>query len=175
MEETKTIFKWWWGWTPEKIETWLEEKEAGGWHLDSIGGNLTVFRFTKKEPRKVSFSADFQTSPKDEYQHIYKDSGWNLTANKGPWYIWSQEYQSKKPEAFTDNDSLVARMNRLLLFIGIILCSQVGALNPMLIALDRQRSLFTSIIAGVYFAGFAFLIFVGLKILMAKRRLKKQG
>lgn len=33
MSEVKRVIKWWWAWSHEMIENWLEDMEAQGWNL----------------------------------------------------------------------------------------------------------------------------------------------
>ncbi|NRF90914.1 DUF2812 domain-containing protein [Paenibacillus frigoriresistens] len=37
MNEIKKVFKWWSASQSEKIEYWLEDMEAQGWHLLRVG------------------------------------------------------------------------------------------------------------------------------------------
>jgi hypothetical protein len=121
MKETKTAWRWWWGWNPEKIENWLEEMEQKGWNLVSIGFAYIVFKFEKGESRKIRYCVDYQINVNDGYFGLFDEDGWELVGDKiAPWYIWRKTYENERPDIYTDTKSLIERNNRLLKTVGIL-------------------------------------------------------
>ena len=121
MRETKTAWHWWWGWNPEKIENWLEEKEIEGWHLLKADVAYIRFKFEKGESRKVRYCIDYQLNVQNNYFELFKEDGWELMGEKFvPWYIWRKPYDDERPDIYTDTKSLIERNNRQLKTVGII-------------------------------------------------------
>lgn len=122
MNETKTVWRWWWGWHPEKIENWLEEMEQDGWHLAKVDVNYLRFKFEKGESRKISYCVDYQLNVQENYFQLFKEDDWELVDDKNvPWFIWRKPYQDERPHIYTDTKSLIERNNRQMWTVGILL------------------------------------------------------
>lgn len=124
MSQTMRAVKWWWGWEPEVLESWLEKKEAEGWHLFNMNAQI-VFHFVKSEPKKIRYCADYQSTINPEYKTILQDAGWELVYKSVGWYIWRMEYTSDRPEIYTDAESLLGRYKRLMVILGVIAAMEV--------------------------------------------------
>jgi hypothetical protein len=121
MNDIKTAWQWWWGWNPEKIENWLEEKEKDGWHLVKVGFGYIQFKFEKGESRKMRYCVDYQINVQDNYFELFKEDNWELVDDKiVPWYIWRKPYEDERPNIYTDTKSLIERNNRQLMTVGIL-------------------------------------------------------
>ena len=122
MNEIKTVWHWWWGWNPEKIEDWLEEIELEGWNLFQVDFNHIRFKFEKGESRKMRYCVDYQEDVDENYFELFKEYGWEL-ADDGilPWYIWRKSYENERPSIYTDTISLIERNNRQLWIVGILI------------------------------------------------------
>lgn len=125
MNEIKKVFKWWSASRSEKIETWLEDMEAQGWHLLRVGQGGTWFVFQKGVPRKMSYCVDYQTKIDRNYMGIFEDAGWEKIFTIAGWYIWRKSYLDSKPAIFTDIDSLIERNNRLLGVFSVLFATQI--------------------------------------------------
>lgn len=109
----------WFGWFTEKVESWLENKAAEGWHLIKADRMLNRFHFKKGAPKQVRVCADYPAEASDEYKTIFQDSGWELVCHGLGWYIWQAEYTGdERPEAFNDPEPLIERNNRLLIILA---------------------------------------------------------
>lgn len=111
---TKRVFKWWWAWKAEKIEEWLERQAAGGWILESCSLAGIVFHFRKGNPMQIRYSVDYLHKPAPDYERVLADDGWNILTMGGSWYVCCKEYDGKRPELYTDIQSLIERNNRLI-------------------------------------------------------------
>lgn len=132
MKETMKATKWWWGWEPEKIENWLEEMEAQGWHVDYGIGLGTTFFFTRGEPRKMRYCADYQNKVTSEYSRIFHDVGWELVYSHMGWYIWRMPYEEERPEIYTDMGATVDRNKRLMLMLGVVGMLQILVIGSLI-------------------------------------------
>ncbi len=174
--ERKRVFRWWWSWNAEKTAAWLEKMAADGWMLERTNFNMTVFYFLRDHPRRMSFCADFQSSGITEYKTFILDAGWTLVMEAGGWFLWAREYawDEEKPAFFSDTDSLVARNNRVLLLMGVILISQFAAFQVIVRRLMESPSPFMVGLSIVYFLIFGLLGYAVVRTLQENRRLKKQ-
>jgi hypothetical protein len=172
MSESKTRFKWWWGWKAHRIEQWLEAQEAAGWNLERAGGIGVFFTFRKGEPRRVAYRVDYQTEHDDDYIQLFEDAGWSLAGSGSGWYYWRQAYDNDKPEIYTDVESLIGRNRRQMRILAILLAIQIPVMNSVY---SRADSPLGGALAVVHFSvmmGLAFAIF---RFMQANRRLRARG
>lgn len=116
--DTQIRWCFWLSWLPDKVETWLEEQAAAGWHLVKADRWLNRFHFRRGEPRKVRYFVDFPARVDDEYKFIYNDAGWEHVAEAIGWHVWRAAYEGdQRPEAFNDPEPLIERNNRIALVL----------------------------------------------------------
>ncbi|MDF2534844.1 MAG: hypothetical protein K0R18_1001 [Bacillales bacterium] len=115
MKILKTSWYLWWGWNPEKVESWLELMEEKGWNLYQVDMMATRFKFKKDESKKVRYCVDYQSNIESQYIKIFNDDGWELVwSDDFGWYIWKKVYINERPSIYTDYISLIDRNNRLI-------------------------------------------------------------
>ncbi len=157
-----SVFKWWWAWDYEIIEDWLESMEAGGLRLIETRLDGTMFCFEKCDPAKARYCIDYQSKLTPEYLAIISDDGWKLHQIGLGWYILRKEYETERPELYTDFEGLLTR-NRTLLTVMII----ISAIELLCIGNlvwnaykfpDSGNLAFVSIFIAATMAFFAFII-----------------
>ncbi len=173
MNESKKVFKWWWGWNPGKIETWLEAEELKGWNLTHINPLGLLFTFRKGEPRRIAYCIDYQSQDKADYRQLFHDAGWSLICMGMGWYYWGQAYSGEKPVLFSDNESLIDRNRRQIWLLSVISLVQLpGLMNILLVSAQRPKPFYR--IAALFQGGvFLLLLLVLIKFLIANHRLKR--
>src|SRR5690606_10982946 len=119
MRTTKRVVKLWSGARPEKMEAWLERMEAAGWNLVRVHWGGVKFTFEKGTPSTVRYCIDYRMESDAEHIYLLEDAGWELMLNHSGWFIWRKPYEGRKPELFTDIDSLLERNKRMLRLYGI--------------------------------------------------------
>ncbi|WP_042164428.1 DUF2812 domain-containing protein [Paenibacillus gorillae] len=173
MSELKSQFKWWGGWEPDKIESWLEQREADGWQLVKVKGNGVRFQFQKGEPRKIRYCVDYQNKIDQAYISLFEEAGWELMykgATNG-WFIWRMAYEGdQRPEIYSDIDSLIERNKRFSTTLTVLLIIQF----PILLANNSMVSRFPYVLI-VYIVLCSFLFYGIMRINAANRRYKEQG
>ncbi|QNU65944.1 DUF2812 domain-containing protein [Ruminiclostridium herbifermentans] len=116
------IFKWWWAWNYEKIESWLESMENSGLRLVKTKFKGVVFYFENCTPTKARYCIDYQDKLTPEYISIINDAGWKINQIGMGWYVLRKQYEDERPELYTDFDALIARNKKLLrIMIGGLL------------------------------------------------------
>lgn len=125
----KVRWYFWWGWSTQKLESWLEKEARNGWHLVHADRWLNRFHFEKGPAKQVRICVDYQSGePTDEYWTLFEDAGWEAVAQDLGYYIWRTEYEgAARPEIFSDVDSLIQRNRRLMGMLGLILLLQIPA------------------------------------------------
>jgi hypothetical protein len=172
MNSTKSVTKWWWGWNPEKIEDWLEQMEAEGWHLYNATGIGVRFHFVKEEPRQVRYCADYQGNISPEYKRIFQDAGWELVFSNIGWYIWRMEYSGERPNIYTDIDSIIDRNKRLIVVLGVITVIEGFALTAM--GATSTDHFNTTPLLAMYGVVFSFIGYCIYNLLAYNNRLKEK-
>ena len=115
MKTIKTVWFFWWGWSPDNMENMLERMEATGWKLFQVDFSGIRFKFTRGQEEKARYSVDYQPAADDDYLTLFEEDGWQMKwTGAGGWYLWRKPYTSERPEIFTESSSLIERNNRLL-------------------------------------------------------------
>lgn len=105
---------------PSDYENWLEGMAAKGWHVSRFRQwNSMIMIFTRAEPRKYRFVYDLQVSPRQDYFSMYEDFGWEYLGRMASAHIWRIPYEEERPEAFSDNESLVKRNRRSIVAVSV--------------------------------------------------------
>ncbi len=117
---------------PSDYENWLEDLAKKGWNIDKIG-QFSSFKmdFHLTEPKQYRYVFDLNAFPKQDYIATYEQFGWEYVGKMSSCFVWRKEYTDKRPESFSDLDSLVKRNKRVrnavtaclvFLLVGILAC-----------------------------------------------------
>ena len=127
MENMKTIRKWFWVWSFDKEEEWLNEMALNGWVLKSIG--FCTYHFERCEPGE--YSVRLEMHPYDEpYLEFMKETGAEYVGRMMMWIYFRKKIADGPFDLFSDIDSKISHLNKisqlltlfggLNLFMGII-------------------------------------------------------
>ena len=110
MENRKTISKWFWVWSFEKEEEWLNEMAMNGWVLESVG--WCKYHFVRCEPGE--YSVRLEMHPYDEaYLSFMKDTGAEYVGRMMMWIYFRRKTADGPFDLFSDIDSKIAHLNRI--------------------------------------------------------------
>ena len=171
--ETKRVFHLFGAWNDSKEEAWLRRMAKEGWHLEKIGP--FTHRFRKGEPADIVYRMDFQVGKFDqkEYFGIFRDAGWEYLGRSGVFYYFRTPAGGGNPEIFTDKASRIAKYQRILLLMFILL---IPLFNTSTNVLARHGSgTFWIIIRAVQAVVTLFLVYGLVRILVQIGRLKKSA
>lgn len=105
---------------PAEFEFWLEKLASQGWNIDRIGQWSSIrLQFTKTSPKKYRYVYDIQTNPKNDYQATYEQFGWEFVGVMASCHLWRMEYSGERPEAFSDQKSIVYRNNQVVRAVSV--------------------------------------------------------
>jgi VIT1/CCC1 family predicted Fe2+/Mn2+ transporter len=91
-----------------------------GWNIDHIGQwSSVVMTFNRSEPKKDRYIYDAQVFPKKEYKPTYEQFGWEFVGQMASCYIWRKEYFDKRPESFTNHESLETRNKQVVSAVSV--------------------------------------------------------
>jgi len=98
---------------PEDFEKWLEKMAAEGWHIERVRQwSSMLMIFIKGEPKKYRYIYDLRAVASKDYISTYEQFGWQYLGRMASVYVWRMEYKDKRPEAFTDKESITSRNYR---------------------------------------------------------------
>ena len=105
---------------PSDYENWLERMAAEGWHINRFRQwSSIVMTFRRGEPKKYRFVYDPQVSPRKEYIATYEQFGWEYLGRMASAHFWRMEYEGERPEAFSDQESIVRRNRRTIAAVSV--------------------------------------------------------
>ena len=105
---------------PSDYENWLERMAAEGWHINRFRQwSSIVMTFRRGEPKRYRFVYDPQVSPRKEYIATYEQFGWEYLGRMASAHFWRMEYEGDRPEAFSDQESIVRRNKRTIAAVSV--------------------------------------------------------
>jgi|LGVF01.2.fsa_nt_gb hypothetical protein len=172
-----TKFRWWWSWSSDKFENYLEEMAAKGYILGSTGFGMMFLTFDQKEPQNIRYCVDYNNRYTEEYELLLEDDGWLCKGSSSGWRVWAKKFENKRPNLFTDTSSIVERNKRLLKFLFVILMAQlsIAVINYSSISHSTQglKSPFGSTVAVLYTFVIVMLIYSIIRILGHNKKIRK--
>lgn len=100
---------------PSDYETWLEKLAIKGWYPKKLNQWSTLIMvFEKSDPMKYRYVLDLQTTYEADYVKIYEEFGWELCGKIANTFLWRMKYNEKRPESFSDEQTLQERNNKFL-------------------------------------------------------------
>jgi hypothetical protein len=166
---TQRKFKWFWAWQDDKEEAWLAEMARQGWHLLKVNGP-GFYTFLEGKPGNYAYRLDFQSDRKldrHEYLGLFADSGWEYLGNMSGWHYFRKPVRpGGSAEIFTDNESKIAKYNRLMLY----LLSMAPIYLVIFVSLPDPDSIFQVMLAALLWAS---LLLYGIVLIFLARRINK--
>ena len=105
---------------PSDYENWLERMAGEGWHINRFRPwSSIVMTFRRGNPKKYRFVYDPQVSPRKEYIATYEQFGWEYLGRMASAHFWRMEYEGERPEAFSDQESIVKRNRRTIAAVSV--------------------------------------------------------
>ncbi len=124
MESRKTIRKWFWVWSFEKEEEWLNEMALNGWVLENV--DWCTYHFVRCEPGE--YTVRLEMHPNDEsYISFMKDTGAEYIGRMMMWIYFRKTTEKGSFDLFSDIDSKISHLDK----IGKML-SVVGGANLLI-------------------------------------------
>lgn len=131
MKDHKTAWRWFWPWEDDKEGHWLEQMASQGWHWRQ---GIICYKFDRGEPTQLRYRLDYHTNRKDmdEYLSIFRDAGWERVREYSGWQYFRTS-DPAAPEVFTDAASRIAKYQRLLGFLLLVMMPLLLCNLPTLI------------------------------------------
>ena len=111
-------------------------------------------------------------TPRKAYKATYEQFGWEYLGRMSSVYIWRKEYKNERPEAFSDNESIIKRSRRTVAAISFSLISLIIALVAQFTFFFISKPLTSSKLVQLGFGitlCSIFIILLGLIMLKIKR------
>ena len=163
---------------PSDYEDWFEQMASEGWHINKIKQwDSVLMRFRRGIPKNYRFVYDPQVSPRKDYIPFYEQFGWEHLGCMASAHIWRMEYDSERPQAFSDQEGLADRNRRNLtaasvsffFFVAAVLALSLSAKysSGTLSVADRNQLIYAAIFFGLIALGIGFFM-----VQMWKNRLR---
>ncbi len=117
MENRITIRKWFWVWSFEKEEDWLNEMAMNGWVLDSV--SYCTYHFVRCEPGE--YSVRLEMHPYDEaYLSFMRETGAEYVGRMMMWIYFRKKTADGPFDLFSDIDSRIRHLDRIGKVLAVI-------------------------------------------------------
>jgi len=117
MESRKTIRKWFWVWSFEKEEEWLNEMALNGWVLENVG--WCTYHFVRCEPGE--YTVRLEMHPNDEsYISFMKDTGAEYIGRMMMWIYFRKKTEKGSFDLFSDIDSKISHLDKIGKMLSVV-------------------------------------------------------
>ena len=133
MESSQTIKKWFWVWSFEKEEDWLNEMAMNGWVLESV--SMCSYHFVRCEPGE--YSVRLEMHPYDEaYLSFMRETGAEYIGRMAMWIYFRKKTTDGPFDLFSDIDSKIHHLDKIGKFLAAVgganlLIGIVNTLSPV--------------------------------------------
>lgn len=136
MSETKRIFRWWWVWSFEREEAWLNSMALEGWTLERVF--LCFYWFVRTEPGAYTIRLEMH-EPEEAYLTFMKETGAAYVGRVFQWIYFRKKVEYGPFDLFSDIDSRMEHLKRiarmlLILTLANLVIGVVNLSNPLNIA-----------------------------------------
>ncbi|QXE03285.1 DUF2812 domain-containing protein [Terribacillus sp. DMT04] len=138
MAEIKKVRKWFWAWSDQREEVWLQKMAQEGWQLERYSWFTYYFKATS--PTKLVYRLDYQIGLQNqEYFQLFEDDGWEYVTGFGGWLYFCKESDgSDKLEIYSDSVSRAYKYVKVANFVLFILLMQLFAWLPLSAAMPES-------------------------------------
>lgn len=165
-----------WIWNFDKEEVWLNRMAAQGWALVAV--HAPRYEFEESAPGEYAVRLELldnwpTTQESARYIGFVEDTGAEYIGSVLRWVYFRRKVAEGTFDLFSDIDSRIRHLNRMLLMIGVVDIALVpSVVNIWRHYFDAPRpiNLFASIFCS---AAFAFLAFGVVRLFLKRRKLKK--
>lgn len=171
------IHKWFWAWSFEKEENWLNEMAGRGMHL--VHASFCRYEFAPGRPGEYTVRLELLDNlpahPESvRYIQFLEDTGAEYVGAVARWVYLRKQKDKGEFDLFSDNQSRIRHLGRILTLLGVLgavnLCNTCNMLHQYL-ATHRPVVLAIAILCGLVCA----LLCTGFfRILRKRSRLQKE-
>lgn len=173
----RTIHKWFWAWSFDKEEKWLNEMAAKGLVLVAI--SFCTYTFEECTPGKYNVRLELlgnvpTHAESQQYIRFLENTGAEYLGSVIRWVYFRKKTTDGEFNLFSDNPSHIQNLNRILTLLGVVggfnLC--IGFYNLSVYLTDQYTA---SIIPSIISFSVGLLVTCGFfRLFLKKRKLKKQ-
>lgn len=172
----RTLYKWFWAWDFEKEETWLNALSAKGLQLCDVG--FCRYAFEDGLPGEYIYRLElldrFPSHPESaQYIRFIEETGAQHIGSLHRWVYFRKRAEEGEFDLFSDLDSRLAHLRRLLLLIGAVTAATlVNAASRLMIWLTARTG--ANLTVAIPLLALSGLLVWGLvPVVLTYRRLKR--
>ena len=117
MENRKTIRKFFWVWSFEKEEDWLNEMAMNGWVLDRVG--FCSYDFVKCEPGEYTVREEMHAFD-ETYVSFMEETGAEYIGRVFAWSYFRKKTADGPFDLFSDIDSRIGHLDKICKVLTIV-------------------------------------------------------
>ena len=110
MENELTVRKWFWVWSFDKEEDWLNEMAMNGWVLDGVG--FCRFDFVKCEPGEYAVREEMRAFD-ESYISFMEETGAEYVGRMVAWSYFRKKTADGPFDLFSDIDSRIGHLDKI--------------------------------------------------------------
>jgi hypothetical protein len=173
----KTIHKWFWVWDFEKEEAWLNKMAEQGLHLCGVG--LCKYTFEEGAPGEYTIRLEMlEKLPGNiesiQYIRFIEETGAEHIGSFFRWVFFRKKAGGEGFDLFSDIDSRIKHLNRILLLIGILsIINLYNSINNLIVFYTAGFSA-NKVVSIMCFLVFGLLGYGFVRLYLKRRRLKKE-
>ena len=173
----RTIHKWFWVWSFDKEEKWLNEMAAKGLHLVSVGYCKYVFEegIPGDYAIRLELLDNFPTHPESlQYIRFIEDTGAEYLGSVMRWVYFRKHANADGFDLYSDIDSRISQLKRILFFILPFALLQFTMTMSNLSVYFSSNSISSLVVSMLTFLLGCLLGYGFIRIYLKMRRLSKE-
>ncbi|MDR0951644.1 MAG: DUF2812 domain-containing protein [Oscillospiraceae bacterium] len=168
--------KWFWAWQFDKEEKWLNEMAARGLNLIAVGFN--TYYFEEGLPGEYTVRMEMLNSwpgsaVSRQYIRFVEDTGAECVGTFLRWAFFRKKTELGKFDLFSDVDSRIAHVSRILLLCGIVSLLMAYNIVNMTFQYLEYQNFFMAFVGGFCVVMEVLMIFGIGRLWRMLRKLKK--
>lgn len=177
----KVIHKWFWVWSFDKEEKWLNEMAAKGLVLSSVGFCKYVFEDSLPDAynMRLELLENAPTHPESEkYIRFLEETGAEHVGSVMRWVYFRKKTEDGAFDLFSDTSSRIKHLNRILaLLLPLTIFNTAVGIQNVIMFFTRTAGDFNNLNAiGFLNLALSILLLIGIAKIAAKRKkLKKES
>ena len=167
-----------WAWSFDKEEKWLNEMSAQGWHL--CASSFLTYMFEEGDPGAYQYRLELLNNlpghPESKhYIRFLEETGVEMISSWGRWVYFRRKSDSGSFDLFSDADSRITHLNRILTLIGVLTALNLIGSTNLIIRWPNWGG-DTEYVLAVAFCSLVALLFVYgfIRLARARHRLIKE-
>lgn len=172
-----TVKKLFWAWDFEKEEKWLNEMSAKG--LTLVAVVLCSYIFEDGIPGEYTIRIEYLNNwpshiESQQYIRFIEETGAEHICSVNKWVYFRKKAELGSFDLYSDIDSRIKHLNRILLLISIVACANIPNFFIILRMAVISDNLFLKVVSVIFLSLEVLMIIGSAKLFKMKKKLQKE-